>query len=130
MDNFDSIATPSIETAENARNGKYGWVKLKERYGGVELPKIELVNLKEEYQKNRMSGIFSKQLLLKIKETIDQRKQVILFQNRRGYAPIQECSSCGFVPKCKNCDVSLTMHFKLNLLITSFKNSVLRKLFS
>ena len=109
-------ATPSIETAENARNGKYGWVKLKERYGGVELPKIELVNLKEEYQKNRMSGIFSKQLLLKIKETIDQRKQVILFQNRRGYAPILECLSCGYSPQCVQCDVSLTYHQTINKL--------------
>ena len=109
-------ATPSIETAENARNGKYGWVKLKERYGGVELPKIELVNLKEEYQKNRMSGIFSKQLLLKIKETIDQRKQVILFQNRRGYAPILECLCCGYSPQCVQCDVSLTYHQTINKL--------------
>ena len=109
-------ATPSIETAENARNGKYGWVKLKERYGGVELPKIELVNLKEEYQKNRMSGIFSKQLLLKIKETIDQRKQVILFQNRRGYAPILECLSCGYSPQCVQCDVTLTYHQTINKL--------------
>ena len=109
-------ATPSIETAENARNGKYGWVKLKERYGGVELPKIELVNLKEEYQKNRMSGIFSKQLLLKIRETIDQRKQVILFQNRRGYAPILECLSCGYSPQCVQCDVTLTYHQTINKL--------------
>ncbi|PWH10094.1 primosomal protein N' [Bacteroidetes bacterium SCGC AAA795-G10] len=109
-------ATPSIETAENARNGKYGWVKLKERYGGVELPKIELVNLKAEYQKNKMSGIFSKQLLLKIKETIDQRKQVILFQNRRGYAPILECLCCGYSPKCVQCDVSLTYHQTMNKL--------------
>ena len=109
-------ATPSIETAENARNGKYGWVKLKERYGGVELPKIELVNLKEEYQKNRMSGIFSKQLLLKIKETLDQKKQVILFQNRRGYAPILECLSCGYSPQCIQCDVSLTYHQTINKL--------------
>ena len=109
-------ATPSIETAENARNGKYGWVKLKERYGGVELPKIELVNLKEEYQKNTMSGVFSKQLLLKIKETIDQRKQVILFQNRRGYAPILECLCCGYSPQCVQCDVSLTYHQTMNKL--------------
>ena len=109
-------ATPSIETAENARNGKYGWVKLKERYGGVELPKIELVNLKEEYQKNRMSGIFSKQLLLRIKETIHQKKQVILFQNRRGYAPILECLSCGYSPQCVQCDVSLTYHQTINKL--------------
>ena len=109
-------ATPSIETAENVRNGKYGWVKLNERYGGVELPKIELVNLKAEYQKNTMSGIFSKQLLSKIKETINQKKQVILFQNRRGYAPILECLSCGHSPQCVQCDVSLTYHQTTNKL--------------
>ena len=109
-------ATPSIESSENARNGKYGWVKLNERYGGVELPKIELVDLKEEYKKNTMLGIFSKQLLSEIKETIKQKKQVILFQNRRGYAPILECLRCGHSPQCTQCDVSLTYHQTVNKL--------------
>lgn len=109
-------ATPSIETAENVRNGKYGWVKLTERYGGVSLPNIELVNLKEAYRKKKMSGMFSESLLDTIKSTLEEGKQVILFQNRRGYAPILECVSCGHAPQCTQCDVSLTYHQTQNQL--------------
>ena len=109
-------ATPSIETAENVRNGKYGWVKLTERYGGVSLPNIELVNLKEAYRKKKMSGMFSESLLDAIRTTLGEGKQVILFQNRRGYAPILECVSCGNAPQCTQCDVSLTYHQTQNQL--------------
>ena len=109
-------ATPSIETAENVRNGKYGWVKLTERYGGVSLPNIELVNLKEAYRKKKMSGMFSESLLDAIRTTLGEGKQVILFQNRRGYAPILECVSCGHAPQCTQCDVSLTYHQTQNQL--------------
>ena len=109
-------ATPSIETAENVRNGKYGWVKLIERYGGVSLPNIELVNLKEAYRKKKMSGMFSESLLDAIRTTLGEGKQVILFQNRRGYAPILECVSCGHAPQCTQCDVSLTYHQTQNQL--------------
>lgn len=109
-------ATPSIETTENVRNGKYGWVTLTERYGGVSLPKIELVNLKEAYRKKKMSGMFSESLLNAIKSTLESGKQVILFQNRRGYAPILECVSCGHAPQCTQCDVSLTYHQTQNQL--------------
>ncbi len=109
-------ATPSIETAENVRSGKYGWVKLSERYGGVSLPKIELVNLKEAYRKKKMSGMFSETLSNAIRSTIEAGKQVILFQNRRGYAPILECVSCGHAPQCTQCDVSLTYHQSQNQL--------------
>ena len=109
-------ATPSIETAENVRNKKYGWVKLTERFGGVSLPNIELINLKEEHRKKNMTGMFSKQLITSIKETLSNRKQVILFQNRRGYAPILECMSCGHCPQCTQCDVSLTYHQTKNQL--------------
>ena len=103
-------ATPSIETAENVRNGKYGWVKLLERFGGVSLPKIELVDLKEAQRKKHMSGMFSQTLIDAMKETFALEKQVILFQNRRGYAPILECTSCGHSPQCTQCDVTLTYH--------------------
>ena len=103
-------ATPSIETAENVRNGKYGWVKLTERFGGVALPKIELVNLKEAHLKKTMKGMFSFSLIEAIKKTLELGKQIILFQNRRGYAPISECTSCGHSPQCTQCDVSLTYH--------------------
>ena len=109
-------ATPSIETAENVRNGEYGWVKLTERYGGVSLPNIELVNLKEAYRKKKMSGMFSESLLDAIRTTLGEGKQVILFQNRRGYAPILECVSCGHAPQCTQCDVSLTYHQTQNQL--------------
>ena len=109
-------ANPSIETAENVRNGKYGWVKLTERYGGVSLPNIELVNLKEAYRKKKMSGMFSESLLDAIRTTLGEGKQVILFQNRRGYAPILECVSCGHAPQCTQCDVSLTYHQTQNQL--------------
>ena len=103
-------ATPSMETAENVRNGKYGWVQLTERYGGVSLPSIELIDLREAQKKKQMSGMFSLTLVNAIKQTLDQKKQVILFQNRRGYAPILECTSCGHSPQCTQCDVTLTYH--------------------
>ena len=103
-------ATPSLESAENARNGKYGWVKLTERFGGVSLPKIELINLKETQKKKQMKGVFSNTLIEAMQQTFTKKKQVILFQNRRGYAPILECTSCGHSPQCTQCDVSLTYH--------------------
>ena len=103
-------ATPSIETTENVQNKKYGYVKLTQRYGGVSLPKIELIDLKQSYKKKRMKGMFSEPLISSIKETLNLKKQVILFQNRRGYAPILECISCGHSPQCIQCDVSLTYH--------------------
>ena len=103
-------ATPSIETSENVQNKKYGYVKLTQRYGGVSLPKIELIDLKQSYKKKRMKGMFSDSLISSIQETLNLKKQVILFQNRRGYAPILECISCGYSPQCVQCDVSLTYH--------------------
>ena len=105
-----------METAENVRTEKYGWVKLKERFGGVSLPKIELVNLKEAHRKKNMKGVFSESLVESISETLTHGKQVILFQNRRGYAPILECLSCGYSPQCTQCDVSLTYHQVKNQL--------------
>lgn len=109
-------ATPSIETYYNARLGKYGLVTLKERHQNVRLPQIELVDIKELARKKRMTAQFSPFLLQKIKEALDRKEQVILFQNRRGFAPMIECHTCGWVPKCKNCDVSLTYHKRLNQL--------------
>lgn len=109
-------ATPSVETAENVRNEKYGWVQLKERYGGIALPEIQLINLKEAQRKKQMNGVFSKELKEAIAATIKEKKQVILFQNRRGYAPILECTSCGYAPQCTQCDVSLTYHQTQNQL--------------
>ena len=109
-------ATPSIESSQNARKGKYGWVKLKERYGGIDLPEIKTIDLKESYEKKKMDGIFSFTLIKEINETLKNKHQVILFQNRRGYSPILECLSCGYVAQCIQCDVSLTYHQVSNQL--------------
>ena len=109
-------ATPSIETWHNASSGKYGLVELKERYKEIQLPEIIPVDIHELHRKKRMNGPFSPLLLQYIHEALDQKQQVILFQNRRGFAPMIECNTCGWVPKCKNCDVSLTFHKGLNQL--------------
>lgn len=109
-------ATPSIETYYNATHGKYALVELKDRYMHIQLPEIEIVDIKELARKKRMSGHFSPFLLQKMREALENREQIILFQNRRGFAPMIECRTCGWVPKCKNCDVSLTYHKGLNQL--------------
>jgi primosomal protein N' (replication factor Y) len=103
-------ATPSLETYYNTKNGKYGLVTLKERFGNVVLPEIELVDLKDSYFRKRMTGHFSDTLLHEIIETLALGEQVILFQNRRGYSSYVECIPCGHVPHCPSCDVSLTYH--------------------
>ncbi|PIQ17589.1 MAG: primosomal protein N' [Flavobacteriaceae bacterium CG_4_8_14_3_um_filter_34_10] len=103
-------ATPSLESYFNAKENKYGLVTLTERFGNVQLPFMELVNLKENYHKKKMNGHFSETLLDAIKVSLNAGEQVILFQNRRGYSPIIECKTCGHSPQCPNCDVSLTYH--------------------
>lgn len=109
-------ATPSVETWHNATTGKYGLVQLKERYKEIQMPEIIPVDIKELHRKKRMAGPFSPLLLQYMREALDQKEQVILFQNRRGFAPMIECRTCGWVPKCKNCDVSLTYHKGINQL--------------
>jgi primosomal protein N' (replication factor Y) len=103
-------ATPSIETFNNAKTGKYGYANITRRYGNVLMPEIEIVDIKEQSRKRRMKGHFSERLLEEITATLEAGEQVILFQNRRGYAPIVECTTCGHSPQCPNCDVSLTYH--------------------
>jgi primosomal protein N' (replication factor Y) len=103
-------ATPAIETYNNTQIGKYGLVWLTRRHGNVLLPEIELVDIKEKTRKKRMNGHFSDRLYLEIEETLTEGEQVILFQNRRGFAPVVECTTCGHTPQCPNCDVSLTYH--------------------
>lgn len=103
-------ATPAIETWHNAECGKYGLVKLLDRYKEIQLPEIVAVDIQELKRKKIMSGQFSPMLLGLIKESLANQEQVILFQNRRGFAPLIECNTCGWVPKCLNCDVSLTYH--------------------
>ena len=109
-------ATPSVESYFNATTGKYGLVELKERYKDIQLPHIERVDIKELARQKRMQGPFSPLLVKEIHDALERKEQVILFQNRRGFAPMMECHTCSWVPKCKNCDVSLTYHKGLNQL--------------
>ena len=109
-------ATPSLESYYLARNGTYGLVTLTERYGGVELPEIQLVDLKKQYDRKEMYGHFSDPLVARIREVLAEGKQVILFQNRRGYAPQIQCMQCGQPPRCVQCDVPMTLHLRANEL--------------
>lgn len=109
-------ATPSVESYFNALSGKYGLVELNERYKEIRLPHIEQVDIKELAHQKRMRGPFSPTLMQEIRKALENKEQVILFQNRRGFAPMVECHTCAWVPKCKNCDVSLTYHKGLNQL--------------
>ena len=109
-------ATPSIESYFNAQSDKYGLVEITERYGNVQLPEIELVDLKDSYFRKKMTGHFSATLIEAITTALSLGEQVILFQNRRGYSPIIECLTCGNVPQCQQCDVSLTYHQHKNQL--------------
>ena len=109
-------ATPCAETYHNATTGKYGLVELKERYKGIELPEIQVVDIRDLQHRKMMNGPFSPILLLKVREALERGEQAILFQNRRGYAPMIECKQCGWVPHCQHCDVSLTLHRNLHQL--------------
>ena len=109
-------ATPSMESYHNACTGKYGYVQLTTRYKDVAMPEIRVVDTKDLYHRKMMRGAFSPDLLEAMRTALRNKKQVLLFQNRRGFAPMVECKVCGWIPKCKNCDVSLTYHRSMNLL--------------
>ena len=109
-------ATPSIETYFNTKSEKYGLVTISERFGNVMMPEIELVDLKDKYFRKKMSGHFSDTLIEEITIALSLSEQVILFQNRRGFSPVVECMTCGHVPQCQQCDVSLTYHKHKNQL--------------
>ncbi len=109
-------ATPSLESYHNAKSGKFGLVTLKKRFGNVLMPDIELVDIKEKTRKKQMTGHFSDRLLEEMREVLKNGEQVILFQNRRGFSPVVECTTCGISPQCPNCDVSLTFHQYKNQL--------------
>lgn len=109
-------ATPSLESYYNAKENKYGLVEINRRYNNVQMPEIELVDIKEKHKKKRMKGHFSDRMIEEIQLTLEEGHQVILFQNRRGYSPIVECNTCGHSPQCTNCDVSLTYHQYRNQL--------------
>ncbi|MEZ4843741.1 MAG: primosomal protein N' [Bacteroidia bacterium] len=103
-------ATPSMETLYNASIGKYGFVKLEGRYNDVLKPEITIVNMREERKQKRLNGLFSSILLEKIELTLKHKKQVVLFQNRKGYVPVTECTECSWSPKCIHCDITLTYY--------------------
>jgi len=109
-------ATPSVESYYNAKTGKYGLVTLRQRYKDIQLPEIQVVDIKDLQRRKMMNGPFSPQLLASVRQAIENGGQAILFQNRRGFAPMVECKVCGWVPHCTNCDVSLTYHKNMNQL--------------
>lgn len=109
-------ATPSIESYRNAQLGKYGLVTLSQRYKDIQLPTIEVVDIKDLRRRKLMSGPFSPRLIAAVRDALQRGEQAILFQNRRGFAPMIECRTCGWVPHCPNCDVSLTYHKSMNVL--------------
>ena len=109
-------ATPSLESYYNARTGKYGLVELKQRYQGIELPEIQVVDTADLQRRKMMAGPFSPLLLTRVREALEHGEQAILFQNRRGFAPMIECRQCGWVPRCQHCDVSLTLHRQMQQL--------------
>lgn len=109
-------ATPSIESYRNTQLGKYGLVTLSQRYKDIQLPTIEVVDIKDLRRRKLMSGPFSPRLIAAVRDALQRGEQAILFQNRRGFAPMIECRTCGWVPHCPNCDVSLTYHKSMNVL--------------
>ena len=113
-------ATPSIETYFNARTGKYGLVELSERYLGMELPEIKVVDVRDARKRKQMKSHFSDVLLREIDVALANNEQVILFQNRRGFAPFIECAECAWVPHCEHCDVTLTYHKSTNQLVCHY----------
>ncbi|MFN4234756.1 MAG: primosomal protein N' [Bacteroidia bacterium] len=113
-------ATPAIETYFNAQSGKYGLVELFQRYGGIQMPEILIADIKDNTRKKKMHGIFTELLFQAIGEALENKQQIILFQNRRGYAPIYQCQTCGWIPMCKSCDVSLTYHKHQHKLICHY----------
>lgn len=113
-------ATPSIESYYNAKAGRYGLVELHTRYAGIEMPDIIPINTKEARKRKQMTSMFSQQMKESIEQALENKEQIILFQNRRGFSPYVECKQCAWVPKCQNCDVSLTYHKNVNQLVCHY----------
>lgn len=113
-------ATPSVDTYYKAKNGKYGLVTLSERYAGMKLPRVEIVDMIMAHRKKEMAGPFALSTKMNLENAVKSGHQAIIFNNRRGYAPIARCWKCGFVPKCQHCDVSLTYHRRLDRLVCHY----------
>lgn len=103
-------ATPAVETYYKAKNGRFGLVELLERYDNIRMPEVKVVDMRDQRKRKECRGLYSNPLLVASRKALGEGKQVIMFQNRRGYAPMVECKECAWVPKCKNCDVSLVFH--------------------
>ena len=117
-------ATPSIESLYNAQKGKYGYVRLNTRYGDISLPDIQVVDVKDLRHRKIMTGSFSPPFLAAIRSALQSGRQAIIFQNRRGFAPMIECKTCGWVPRCKHCDVPLTYHKRLGKLTCHYCGAI------
>ena len=117
-------ATPSIESLYNAQKGKYGYVRLNTRYGDISLPDIQVVDVKDLRRRKIMTGSFSPPFLAAIRSALQSGRQAIIFQNRRGFAPMIECKTCGWVPRCKHCDVPLTYHKRLGKLTCHYCGAI------
>lgn len=113
-------ATPSYESYNNALSGKYGYIQLMQRYAGIQMPEITAIDMREAYKKKQIEGIFSYRLKDAINNALHNGEQVILFQNRRGFSPYIECNQCAWIPKCENCDVSLTYHKNTHQLVCHY----------
>ena len=113
-------ATPSIESYHHALSGKYGLVQLHKRYLDMEMPEILVADIKELNKKRQMKSLFSPELLQLMKEALENKEQIILFQNRRGFSPFIQCKTCAWIPRCKNCDVTLTYHKHINQLVCHY----------
>lgn len=116
-------ATPAVDTYYKATNGRYGLVELTERFEGVALPEVRIVDMAEERKKGAVRGIFSTKLRMLVNEAVDSGRQAILFLNRRGYSPVARCKMCGYVPKCERCDVALTYHRRVDRLVCHYCGS-------
>lgn len=117
-------ATPAVDTYYKARSGRYGLVELTERFGAVSLPEIELVDMMAERKRGNMHGIFSGRTLSIVRGAVDKGRQAIMFLNRRGYAPVAECSQCAYTPRCEHCDVSLTYHKHIDKLVCHYCGAI------
>jgi primosomal protein N' (replication factor Y) (superfamily II helicase) len=113
-------ATPSVESYYNAKTGKFHLAVLQTRFEGIQLPRVEVVNTREAHRKKMMLSHFSPQLIDSMRLALSKKEQVILFQNRRGFAPFLECDMCAWIPKCRHCDVSMTFHKQINQLVCHY----------
>lgn len=113
-------ATPSVESYYNAKTGKYALVELFQRYKNIKLPEIQIADIKDARRKKKMKSLFTPELSEGIRQCLENKEQIILFQNRRGFSPYTECETCGYIPKCEHCDVSLTYHKYTNQLVCHY----------